>query len=101
MRLTHITEHAPTGVQTVTTVLVEGLGVNRSVLTAGGAGEVCHYAQLDPGTAEWSVNGQVHSELLVQDAESRLWCSEIEVSASVAGPVEVTCNGHTLEMEAV
>lgn len=57
-----------------------------------------HHAQPKSGTASWTVNGATDSAPLVEDAASGLWCDEIEVQATVAGPLVVTCNGETLTL---
>lgn len=76
-----------------------GLGTDREEIPADGVTvALCHYKAPDGSAetqADWTVNGQAYSEALVNGE------SDIEVTASVAGTVEVTCNGHTLQLRAV
>lgn len=101
MKRLYIDQDAPTGEITRTTALSPGLGADRTTLPSdGSAAATLHYAQEQPGDADWLVNGTPYSEALAQDVESGLWWSEIEVTASVPGPVEVAVNGSTLTLEA-
>jgi hypothetical protein len=82
------------------TEVLSGLSADRSTIPADGlTPALCHYAGPE-ASAVWNVNGTPVTEATVQDATSGLMVSELEVVSSVAGPVEVSCNGFALTLEA-
>lgn len=84
------------GLVSQNTELHPGLGADRTTVPPDGTTVVtCHYLayDLNETTASWTVNGQAYSEPLVSGESS------IEITATVAGTLEVSCNGDTITIE--
>lgn len=84
------------------TAIVAGLGADKEAFAANGvAFATFNYAGPEAGPHAWVVNGATTSVPATLDAPSGLISSDVEVTATAAGPVEIVVNGVTLTLQAV
>lgn len=81
---------------------VAGLGTDRDTIPANGtAFATLNYAGPEPSPHAWTVNGAASNIPAALDPASGLMVSEIEVTAAVAGPIEIVAVAATLTLTAV